>query len=578
MPLTRIPRPRPVWIEPEPIPDDFDILSLHPHRLIASLLYRRGIRTPEAAHAFLSRDEPDALDPTLMPNMGDALARTARALENREHIGVFGDYDADGITSAALLDRVFRSILGDGHITTFVPERKDGYGVSERGVRLLAEAGATLMIAVDCGTNDLEAVALAQSLGMDVIILDHHSLSTPGPENAILVSAQLRDDGVYRELTGVGVAWLFTLGLLEMGYPVARLDGDDPARMLDLVALGTVADVGPLRGANRTLVNHGLAMLRQAHRPGVRAMLRHGQIEPSALTADRISFGLGPRLNAAGRVSSPRAALDLLLAEDDVTADQLAMQIERWNSDRKQRTDIILQDVSARILAMPDWKTRPFFALYGKYWEKGLVGPIAAKITEQMGVPAIVMHEEDGMLSGSGRSVPGVNLLRLIEPAADLLDRYGGHSGAVGVSLPLENYEPFVATVTRAVAEQQLALPQPPQLRLHAWLPERAQQLSVVRSLGVLEPFGQDNPFPIFGIQNARVRDVRTMGRGERKHLKITVGTRGREMEAILWGGAFREHELRGATEVDLAGTLDINQWNGIERLQLILKDFNRPR
>lgn len=575
MPLSRIPRPRPTWIEPEPIPDDADLPGLHPHRLVASLLYRRGLRTPDAAIAFLERRSPDSLDPTLLPNMDRALERADSAIRNGERIGIFGDYDADGVTATALLARALRSATAEERVVPFVPSRTDGYGVSERGMRRLADAGCSLMIAVDCGSNDIEAVELARSLGMDVIILDHHALNGTGPEGAVLVSAQLREDRAYRELTGVGIAYLFVLGLMELGHPVARLDDGDASRMLDLVALGTVADVGALSGANRVLVRHGLERLRAADRPGVRAMLRHGAMEPASITADRISFGLGPRLNAAGRVSSPDAALELLLTDDHDTADRLAMQLERWNTHRKERTDHILAEIAERILALPDWASRPFLALHGPGWDKGLVGPIAAKITERLGVPALVLHEENGVLSGSGRSVPGVNLLAALRAADGLMIRYGGHSGAAGVTLPLAHFDAFEATVTDAINAQGVSLPHPPALELHAWLPEQAQQLGIVRVLDHLEPFGQDNPIPVFGVKAARVLDIRTMGR-ERQHLKVSVGNRGRGLDAILWGGAHRASEIRGAGYLDLAGTLGINTWNGMQTLQLILKDI-RP-
>jgi single-stranded-DNA-specific exonuclease len=508
--------------------------------------------------------------------MREALTRTAKSLHDGDRIGVYGDYDADGITSTVLLTRALRSAANDEErAVPFVPDRADGYGVSERGVRTLADAGCRLMIAVDCGSNDVEAVALAQSLGMDVVILDHHSLNGSGPEGATLVSAQLREDGIYRELTGVGVAYLFALGLMDLGFNIARLDGGDASRMLDLVALGTVADVGALSGANRVLVGHGLERLRTSDRVGVRAMLRHGQIEATSITADRISFGMGPRLNAAGRVSSPEAALEMLLTDDHSVADRLAMQIERWNQERKERTDRILAEVAERVVAMPDWSSRPFLALHGRDWDTGLVGPIAAKITERLGVPAVVMQEQDGVLTGSGRSVPGVNLLAALRSADGLMTRYGGHSGAAGVTLPLEHLDAFTDAVSEAVAGQGTVLPHPPSLELHAWLPEAAQQVSIVKALDHLEPFGQDNPMPVFGVQAARVLDIRTMGR-ESQHLKISVGGRGRGLDAILWGGAYRASEIRGASHVDLAGTLGVNTWNGVQRLQLILKDLRK--
>lgn len=573
MPLSRIARPNPTWIPPEPIPDDVDLSALHSHRLIASLLWRRGIRTPEEAAEFLETRRPDSLDPMLLPNMEAAVARASRALRDGEHIGIFGDYDADGVTSAALLYRALASASDEEKITAFVPERADGYGVSERGVRLLAGAGSSLMIAVDCGSNDAQAVELAQSLGMDVIILDHHEVDGSGPDGAILVSPKLHPQGIYTELTGAGVAYLFVLALAADGFRIARLDDDDPTRMLDLVTLGTVSDVGALRGANRVLVRHGLEVLRRTTRPGLQAILRHGDFDPDRLTADRISFGIGPRLNAAGRVSSPAAALDLLLTDDVDIANDLAMKLEQWNHTRRLRTHDILAEVAERILSIPDWQTLPFIALHGSEWDTGLVGPIASKIVERMGVPALVMHEKDGVLTGSGRSVHGVNLLSLLQEAEPFMTRYGGHAGAGGVTLPAENFEAFYETIIGAAARQGLDLPQPPAIQLHAWLPEKAQQLGNARILNLLEPYGHDNAMPVFGIQNARLLRYTVMGK-EKQHLKLTIGTPGREMEAILWSGADRSSELVAARHVHLAGTLSINEFQGVERLQLILQDF----
>lgn len=304
-------------------------------------------------------------------------------------------------------------------------------------------------------------------------------------------------------------------------------------------------------------------------------MLRHGQIEPASITPDRISFGIGPRLNAAGRVSSPETALQMLLTDDESVADRHAMQIERWNQERKERTDRILAEVAEQVLAMPGWASRPFLALRGTNWDTGLVGPIAAKITERLGVPAVIMQEKDGVLTGSGRSVPGVNLLEALRAADGLMTRYGGHSGAAGVTMPLEKLDAFIDAVSEAVRQQGTPLPQPPSLQLHAWLPEAAQQASIVKALDHLEPFGQDNPLPVFGVQAARVLDFRTMGQ-QNQHLKISVGGRGRGLDAILWGGAHRVNEVRGSAHLDLAGTLGVNTWNGVQRLQLILKDFRR--
>ena len=236
----------------------------------------------------------------MLPNIEAALDRTIDAIETGEHIGIFADYDADGITSATLLTRALRSAMPKGRVTPFVPDRQDGYGVSERGVRLLADAGCTLMIAVDVGTNDRQIIDLAKSLGMDVLVLDHHEVSA-NPAECIIVNPKLDHENSLPELVGVGVAWFFAMGLLDRGYDVARLDGGDVSAMLDLVAIGTVADVGKLTGANRMLVAHGLERLHRSDRPGTRALARFSELPLHTVTTEDISFRLGPRLNATGR-------------------------------------------------------------------------------------------------------------------------------------------------------------------------------------------------------------------------------------------------------------------------------------
>ncbi|MCA9834902.1 MAG: single-stranded-DNA-specific exonuclease RecJ [Thermomicrobiales bacterium] len=572
MPLSIIPRPQPIWIEPEPIPEDFDWRQLHPQRLIASLLYRRGIRTAEEAAAVLDCSDPNNLDYHRLPNIEAALDRAEQAIAANERIGIFGDYDADGITSATLLTRALRSAMPDGVITPFVPDRTDGYGVSERGLRLLAERGCTLLIAVDTGTNDARVIALAQQLGMDVIVLDHHEVGAH-PAQCIIVNPKLAPATSYPELVGVGVTWLFAMGLLDRGHDIARLDNGDVSAMLDLVAIGTVADVGTLRGANRALVAHGLERLHRSERPGTKALARFSEKPLAQVTPEDISFRLGPRLNATGRVASPDKALKMMLAEDDDTADRYGVFVEQCNANRKAQTDQIMNEVALKILATPEWEQLPIIALYGDHWSTGLVGPIASKITERLGVPAILMQHQDGVLTGSGRSVPGVNLLEIISAAESLLTRYGGHAGAGGVTLPVENYHAFVDTITAAASQPGLGLPLPPTIQLHAMLDERAFQVSIMEILEELAPFGHGNDFPTFGVKGATLRYVNTVGR-DGAHLKLTLGSPGRELTAIMWGAGNRSRELVGASRIDVCGKLSVNVFQGQRSLQMFMDDF----
>lgn len=575
MPLQILPRPRPIWIEPEPIPESFDWSQLHDHRLIASLLYRRGVRTSDEAARVLDRSDPANLDFRVLPNIEVALDRTIKAIESNEHIGIFADYDADGITSATLLTRALRSTMPNGEVTPFVPNRTDGYGVSERGVRLLAEAGCTLLIAVDTGTNDTEMIDLAQSLGMDVLVLDHHEVSSH-PANCIIVNPKLDATNSLPELVGVGVTWFFAMGLLDRGYDVTRLDDGDISTMLDLVAIGTVADVGALRGANRLLVSHGLDRLHRSNRPGVRALARFSELPLQTITSEDISFRIGPRLNATGRVASPEKALKMMLAEDDDTANRYGHFVEQCNTNRKAQTDHIMREVAQKILHIQDWEKLPILALYGENWSTGLVGPIASKITERLGVPAIVMQQQGDMLTGSGRSVHGVNLLNIIAEADSLLTRYGGHAGAGGVTLPVSNYHDFVEIITAAAGRPALGLPQQPVVKLDAWLPEQAFRLAIMDDLQTLAPFGSGNEMPIFGVPKARLMYVNTMGNNG-THLKLTLGTPGRELQAIMWGGGHRSSELVGATHIDVCGKLSVNTFQGKKNLQLFMEDFRLP-
>lgn len=575
MPLQILPRPRPVWIEPEEIPEAFDWGQLHSHRLIASLLYRRGFRTSDDAARMLDRSDPTQLDYRLLPNIELAIDRTTAAIDANEHIGIFADYDADGLTSATLLTRALRSAMPNGKVTPFVPDRSDGYGVSERGVRLLAEAGCSVIIAVDTGTNDREMVDLAKSLGMDLIVLDHHEVSAH-PAECIIVNPKLDPENSYPELVGVGVAWFFAMGLLDHGYDIARLDGGDVTAMLDLVAIGTVADVGTLQGANRMLVSHGLARLHRSERPAVRALARFSETPLHMVTSEDISFRIGPRLNATGRVASPDKALRMMLAEDEDTANRYGHFVEQCNTNRKAQTDHIMREVAQRILHIPNWESLPIIALHGENWSTGLVGPIASKITERLGVPAIVMQQQGDMLTGSGRSVHGVNLLNIIAEADPLLTRYGGHAGAGGVTLPLSNFRDFVDVITAAAGRPALGLPQQPVVKLDAWLPEQAFRPSIVDDLQALAPFGTGNHMPMFGVPKARLLYFNTMGK-DKSHLKLTLGTPGQELQAIMWGGAHRSDELVGATHVDVCGKLSLNTFQGKKSLQIIMEDFRLP-
>lgn len=568
------PSSTPQWIEPVRIPEEFDLSSLHNSSLIASILWRRGITDAGEAHMFIDGRASAAPTPWALPNMEAAVERITRAIDNEEKIAIFGDYDADGVTSAVLLTRALRHHLGDQHILTMLPERADGYGLSMHGVGEASRFGASLLITVDCGSNDHKAVAAARKSGLDVVVLDHHRINGELPEGALVVSPQLGEDATYHNLTGVGVAWLLVSGLAQNGMTIA----DPPARteraFLDLVAIGTVADVSSLIGINRSLVRDGITVLRKSIRPGLRAMARVAERDIRTFTATDIAFMIAPRLNAAGRLESPRLAFDLLMEEDAVKAEMLALELERVNRQRKYLAATIQQQAVEHIVADPEWDDWPVLIAKGKAWPAGMVGTIAAKLAEASGRPAILFEEcDDGMLKGSARSIPGVNIGAILAELEHLLVRHGGHSGAAGVTLHRDQLEEFSEELAMHVLASETEIPAPAHVRIDADLEPEDLSHDMIKVLAVLEPCGRDNDIPVLRLPGARMVEYSTMGNGG-DHLKIRARHGHREIECVFWNAAHRSTELLNVRAIDLVGTLGVNTWRDTSRLQFDVKDF----
>jgi single-stranded-DNA-specific exonuclease len=571
--LAEMLRENPVWIEPEPIPASFPLNDLHPDALIASLLYRRGIRDASTAADFLdARRRPPPAE-SIVPIMAAAIARVAKAIENREQIRIFGDYDVDGVTATALLTRALRIAIDAKHVLPVLPERADGYGLSQAGIDRIAQSGASLMICVDCGSTDHENVAYATAQGLQVVILDHHQMTDLGPAGAITVSPQLGTTAIYHQLTGVGLAYLLVLGLAAHGYRVTP-EGQDETHYLDLVALGTVADVQPLLGINRAFVREGLQEIRRSTRPGVQALIGQTRLSQRGIDASQIAFQLAPRINAAGRLASATAALDLFLTDNGREATRLAIELNQLNMNRRSKQEAAIAEATQSILALPDWQDRGFIAVSHADWEPGLVGVVAGRLCETLRRPVIAFREEGGMLSGSARSVAGFDIAAALRSVDSLLHHHGGHAAAAGVTLPAENLEAFTSAMLAAVADCGTVIPAPRTIRIDADLDEAHIAQGTVKAIAAMQPFGHGNQQPIIRIRNAQLTQYTTMSDG--KHLKLLVKAGSRRFEAIQWQGGWRSSQLVTARTLDLAGKLDINEFNGSTRLQMILDDFRR--
>ncbi len=562
-----------VWVEPVPLPDGLP--HFHSDPLIHDILARRLANVAEAAD-FLDANERAAPDPHLLPGMSEAAERIGRALHRGEPIGVFGDYDTDGVTSTALLTLALRAASGGKQpVAVRLPRRREGYGLSETGVEDLAAAGARLLVAVDCGSKDHAAVERAWQLGMDVVVLDHHRITEPPPAHAIVASAQLREDAPYTTVSAAGVAYLLATALAHDGFDTGGGVGAEPTGLLDLAMIGLVGDVSSLSGVNRALVRDGLRRLRQDPRPGLRALCDGAGIDAGTLTSTEIAFQVSPRLNAPGRLDDPRPAYELLVTADRRRADRLAEQAEQANQRRKLLQDRILREIESELAAEPSKLDRRVLVFAGSGWEPGIVGLAASKLAERHDRPVMVLTVTSGVAHGSARSVPGFDITSALSATKSLLIRHGGHERAAGLALDASNVAELDESLQAAIADSAASRPGPPRLTIDADLEPARLKIDVARLIQILGPFGEGNPVPMLRVLRVPIRGYTAMGR-EKQHLKILTAGQAGPVEAIMWSGASRSPELVGARHVDLVGVLETNVWNGASRVQMRLSDFRR--
>lgn len=562
------------WLDPAPVPAG--AAGLHPDPLLNQLLHRRGVRSAAEASDFLDARERHAPDASQMPNMAKAVARICLAIETGERIGIFGDYDVDGVTSTAVLALALRSASKRPDlVVSRLPRRDEGYGLNDSATKEFADAGAKLMIAVDCGSNDHARIAVARSVGLDVIVLDHHHIDGCPPADAIVVSAQLDPDGPFTMLSAVGVAFLVVTMLAREGCLVEGPRGESETALLDLVALGTLADVVPLTGANRALVRDGLRWIRKGLRPGLAALLRRAGIAPDAVTSEDIGFKLAPMINAAGRMGDPQIALDALLAPTADAASPLVEELQRLNEERKKETRRVISQAETQISCDPELLRSRVMVLAGREWSAGLLGPVASRLVERHNRPVVLLADDGETCVGSARSVRGFDIAGAFDRVTHLITRHGGHGMAAGLTLPSGSVVDFRAALDEVCAE--LALPADPaaSIQIDADLPSRRLDLETVRAIEAMQPFGSGNPRPVLRMRGLRVAQHDVIG-ADRSHLRVQLRTPGASIKGIFFGGADRARELVFDREIDVAGTLKIDEWKGRTQLGVEIVDF-RP-
>ena len=544
-------------------------LALQP--ATARVLAGRGLVDPGQVREFLSPALSGMLDPFLLADMEQAVRRLILAWQRQEQICIYGDYDVDGVTATALLVSGLTALgMRAGY---HIPHRMDdGYGLNSEALRSIRMQGSSLCISVDCGVTALEEAAICREIGLDLIITDHHQPLEQLPDAVAVINPHRPDCGYpFKGLAGVGVAFNLLVGLRTRMREQGLFSDKEPdlRQWLDLVALGTVADVVPLQGQNRLLVAAGLQRMAAADRTGLAALKRAAGVD-GAVTAGQVGFRLAPRLNAAGRLESAVPGVELLLTGDRATAERIASELDDANSERQLVEHRILTSAIAMVEASGGVTGRHSIVLASADWHPGVVGIVASRLVERYHRPTILLaQQEDGIAKGSGRSIPGFHLLDALHDCGPLLQRYGGHRAAAGVTLNAEQIELFCQAFEQAASsrlDQQSLIPT---LVLDLELQPEELTIPLVNDLQRLAPFGAGNPEPVVCIRGLRVMEKKVVGAD---HLRLKLGRGRHYVHAIAWRMAGRDiPDL-----LDLAGMPEIDTWGGGARLQLRVKDF-RP-
>ncbi|MCF8062548.1 MAG: single-stranded-DNA-specific exonuclease RecJ [Deltaproteobacteria bacterium] len=542
--------------------------------LQAQILVRRGIDTPDAAERFLSPRLADLSPPGLLKDMDRAVDCVLRAARNGLPITVYGDYDADGLTATALLVRFFSDL--DLPAFPYVPDRfKEGYGLNRDAVDRIAGSRGGLLITVDCGTGNLEEVKRAVSRGLDVVVTDHHRVPDDFEAPCPVLNPKRPDCSFpSRGPAGVGVAFYLAVAvraaMREAGWFTSRPE-PDLRSYLDLVAIGTLADMVPLLEENRRLVTAGMQVMKTSRWPGLLALQEQAGIAQDRVCPEDVAFRLAPRINAAGRLGEARVGLEALLTSDPASARRLAGQLHALNDHRQELERDILARIESRLPAGELAKSRRTLILHGEGWHQGVLGIVASRIAMRYGRPAIVLDVKDGVATGSGRSIDGFDLHGALQGLDGLFLRFGGHSRAVGLSLETRFLDHLSEGMEAAALEQLTEADLRPTLRVEAELPLADVTEETIDEIQRLGPFGSGNPEPLFLAGALDVLESRVVGD---RHLKLRVAHQGKELEAISFDHGHL-HPL-GGTRVSAVYYPRINRWKGVESLQLNIQALYR--
>ncbi len=535
------------------------------NKILATILVNRNLIEKEQVDKFLNPTRKDFHDPYLMPDMKKAVDRIMKAIEEKQKIMIYGDYDADGITSITVLKKFLRQ--RNIPVESYIPNRLDeGYGLNKTAIQTIYDQGYRLMITVDCGISGIEEIEFANQLGIETIITDHHEPAEELPKAYAIIDAKRKDNKYpFNQLAGVGVV----LKLIQAISIRMGLDEKEYLKYLDLVCIGTISDIVPLVDENRVIAKLGLKLVEVTKNIGLRTLLN--TIGFKKIDSTAISFGVAPRINACGRMGHEKDALDLFLCEDEKEAQKIAEKLNAYNKDRQEKEKEIFEQAFEQI--EKEEKNKSCIILGNENWHHGIIGIVSSKVTDIYFKPSILICFDGEEGKGSGRSIPGFDLHEALTKCSKYVEKFGGHSMAIGISLKRENFEKFKEEFENYTKESKIDS-LIPIIKIDEETSLKNINIEDVESLKLLEPFGEANKTPLFLFKNLKINSIRALSEG--KHLKLTLKDGQYMIDAIGFNLGHLSEQYRLDDKVDVVGTLDINNFNGNENIQITIKDIRK--
>ncbi len=547
------------------------------HSVVVALLKQRGLDTEEEIENFIFPDyEKNISDPFLFVGMEKVMKRLRKAKKKKEKILISGDYDADGITATLVLREALNAIGLEAFV--YIPHKEnDGYGMKKEVLKKFAKKDVRLVFTVDCGISNKNEVDFAKKMGMDVIVTDHHHIPPELPKALAIINPKLKDSSDYsvENLAGVGVAFKLAQAIYKTFLPekMGQLKW-----LLDLVAIGTVADMVPLIGENRILVKYGLLVLSKTRRIGLQELFKTGRIfidENNVPDTQKISFQIAPRINSASRMSHAEDALKLLSENNRVSARTMSLELENQNSRRQKETTQV--SAEAEVIVKKSFLNKKFIFIAKEHFPIGTVGLVAGKIANKFNKPTAILKKGEVESKGSFRSIPQINIIDLIEKTGDLLEAYGGHSQAAGITIKNKNLKKFYEKLNRLIEEELKGKNLSPEIEIDQELKIEDIDMRLVADLKKMEPFGQGNKEPIFVMKKLLIEELKWLGNGE-KHLKLFLRSANTNnpniLEAIGFNLSEKFSDLKVGDEIDIVFNLSKDDWNGNEKIQMKIIDL----